>query len=218
MDQVPRHRWLSQSFWPWWHFLPWPVCSSGDDATGTAVDAAAETATEVTEALASSTTTTVPTSSTTQTTFAFPDASPGRDGPVVYQLAPHVPVGQMASIEGPVSIDGKGCLRVGSSGVVWPAGTSWDHETNELVLDGDQRVALGGYVRGGGGYTDSSIVKELEMSSLEFDVGAEVATHTIGCYGTGQVAVVNNFPQAIGPAEPKQEDLHPGAVPNHASG
>ncbi|MEL6982368.1 MAG: hypothetical protein AAFO29_08090 [Actinomycetota bacterium] len=187
----------------------------GDEGDGR--DAAGgRSTTEPTAAAAVTTSSTV--EQTTRQTFDFPAPSPGRDGPIVHHVTEPSPVGYLALIDGRLSIDAGGCLRVAGRGVVWPRDTRWDDSTNEIVLGDGQRVALGDEVRGAGGYADSSIVQELGVSSLEHQLGPVVAAHVQACFGTGEVAVVNNHPGAIGPAEAEPPEAYPGAVPNHESG
>ena len=144
-----------------------------------------------------SSTTIAASTTTTEPSIDFPPSSPGRDGPVVYQLNPASPGGSLASVEGALSIDRKGCLRIGRWGFVWPADTAWNDAASEVVLGDGRRVRIGETLRGAGGYFDSRIIEELEMSVVEFKVGSEVAAHVVACYGSGEVAVANNWAGAI---------------------
>lgn len=103
----------------------------------------------------------------------------------------------MASVQGTLRIDGNGCSRIGYRGVVWPNGTTWDHDSNEVVMGDGRRFAIDEELRGAGGYTSARFVTELEMSGLESQVGAEVADLAEQCYGTSEIAILNNWSGSI---------------------
>lgn len=72
------------------------------------------------------------------------------------------------------------------SAIVWPATTSWDAETEEVVLPIGARVADGEKVEGGGGARDVAWVERM--------LGREAADRLSECFdgSSPEVAVVNN--------------------------
>lgn len=147
--------------------------------------------------------TTVTGAESTQSSAELPASSQGRDGPVIHHVTPPSPTRDMALIQGSLSIDGKGCIRVDSWGVIWPAGTSWDDANDEVVMEDGRRFGLGHAVSGEGEYQDSVGAGDGKQSSLESKVGSTVAAHAVACYGEGQVAVLNNWSGAIGEYVPE---------------
>lgn len=85
------------------------------------------------------------------------DLSGGVDGPVMFVPGPPPKGGQDAAIEGTLTRDGD-CLFVGDEApgsrfaVLWPFGTSWDDQSEEVVLFDGTRIALGATLSAGGGY------------------------------------------------------------------
>jgi len=67
------------------------------------------------------------------------DFSGGVDGPVMFVAGPPTEGGEDAAIEGPLMRDGD-CLFAGDDApgsrfaVLWPFGTSWDDQSEEVVL------------------------------------------------------------------------------------
>lgn len=84
------------------------------------------------------------------------DPTGGVDGPVMYAERIEPGGDQMAAeIVGTLELDGE-CLHATSGGVrypvLWPFGTTWDAETEAVVLPDGVRFAVGDEVHGGGGY------------------------------------------------------------------
>ncbi len=80
-----------------------------------------------------------------------------------------------AIVQGKVSYD-DGCLRLDEYPVVWPHGTTWDNDSDEVVLPG------------GGGYVS---LQNLERGTYGDygDYGAQILQDCVGA--TGEVAVFN---------------------------
>jgi hypothetical protein len=64
-----------------------------------------------------------------------------------------------AEISGPITIDAQGCVRLGERLALWPDGTGWDSEADQLRLPGGALVARGQSVVGGGGEVPGSIAR-----------------------------------------------------------
>jgi len=85
------------------------------------------------------------------------DFAGGVDGPVMFSPGPPTSGGDDALIEGTLVRDGD-CLFVGDGvpgsryAVLWPFGTTWDAETQEVVGPDGTRVPLGSTLSAGGGY------------------------------------------------------------------
>lgn len=71
------------------------------------------------------------------------------DGPVVAVSSPGLP---MALVRGGLNLRGD-CLMLDDAVVFWPAGTSWDAESQSVVFSGDfdGAVSVGSHFEGGGG-------------------------------------------------------------------
>ena len=119
------------------------------------------------------------------------------DGPVVRASFPHDHAGDDAEVGG-VLVLWNGCVvferGAGTEAthlpVIWPAGTSWDPATEEVVLDDGVRVPIGGTVSGGGGYPYAS-----ELDHLD-DAGQRLA-QSCADNEWGEVARFNNNPGEI---------------------
>lgn len=88
----------------------------------------------------------------------------GRTGPIV--VADYSDGAEDARLSGAISWSGDpgDCLTAGfgeTEGVVWPAGTSWDDSTKEIVLLSGDRLAVGDTFTAGGGWhgTDATAAK-----------------------------------------------------------
>ncbi len=77
--------------------------------------------------------------------------------------------------------------------ILWPASTTWNPDTNTVVLPSGQSVAIGDSVYGGGGY--------LSVDDIERLAGKEAAELADRCVDNryGEIAVVNNNDSAIRP-------------------
>lgn len=108
--------------------------------------------------------------------------------------------GEDAEIRGLIEISGD-CLYVSLEEigerypVVWPRGTSWDAETQTIVLVSGESIAAGDAVYGGGGYR--------YVDDIDQWAGPEAGALAVQCVDNvyGEVAVVNNLASGIGPAE-----------------
>lgn len=83
----------------------------------------------------------------------------GRIGPIV--VAAPQDGSEDAEVGGTVTWSGteRDCLNPGwgdAEGVVWPAGTTWDTATSEIVLPDSSRLAVGDQFTFGGGAHDTS--------------------------------------------------------------
>lgn len=93
----------------------------------------------------------------TEESTVVDDFSGGVDGPVMFVAGPPTEGGDDAAIEGPLTRDGD-CLFVGDDApgsryaVLWPFGTSWDDQSEEVVLFDGTRIALGATLSAGGGF------------------------------------------------------------------
>jgi len=178
-------------------------------------DPAAETAeptTSTTLPIIASTTkggspeTTVPLQTTSAPPAVTPradlEANDAVDGPVMrHPKHSDSNEGLTAEVRGVLELDGS-CLYVarddigGRYPIVWPAGTRWDQEKQAVVSPMGESMAIGDEVYGGGGYFYVADVEQIagpQASSL----AADCADNTYG-----EIAVVNNWETAIGPAQP----------------
>ena len=117
----------------------------------------------------------------------YPEAEPGVDG-------------ADAEVRGRLDLDGD-CLYVAALDevgerypVVWPAGTAWDAEAQAVVGPSDERMPVGSEVHGGGGF--------FYLEDVERLLGAEAEALAGRCVDNtdGEIAIVNNSDDAIGPA------------------
>jgi len=107
--------------------------------------------------------------------------------------------GSDAEVRGRLEIEGD-CLYVALDEVgerypiVWPAGTTWDADQRAVVSPTGVSMTVSSDVYGGGGYLDVGEVTGL----LGSEAGALASRCVDNAYG--EVAVVNNADEAIGPA------------------
>lgn len=91
------------------------------------------------------------------------DFSGGVDGPVMFVSGPPTEGGDGAAIEGTLTRDGD-CLFVGDEvpgsrfAVLWPFGTSWDDQSDEVVLLDGTRIPIGATLFAGGGFPSADDV------------------------------------------------------------
>jgi len=174
-----------------WALLPLCLLAAcADDVANTA------TATDSTPARTASTTTSQ--QSSPGTIEAQPaDTGPPADGPVVKysQPAPSQTIAMAAEVAGVLTLDGD-CLYIERDTkrypMVWPYGTTWDAGSTTVMLPSGESIPLGAHLIGGGGY--------LHEVNLRDYVGDQAATIALDCAddATGEVAVVNNYDDAIG--------------------
>ncbi|MFK7919688.1 MAG: hypothetical protein AB8G14_16555 [Ilumatobacter sp.] len=121
------------------------------------------------------------------------------DGPVISYAEPaDSREGMEAEIRGVLELD-QGCLYIDSLEaderypVLWPAGTSWNASDASVRLVSGASVGLGEEVSGVGGY--------LPADTLAAVARSEAAQALTECVDNefGEVAVVNNTDDAIGP-------------------
>lgn len=104
------------------------------------------------------------------------DFAGGVDGPVMFAPGPATEGGDDALIEGVLVLDGD-CLFVGDGApgarfaVVWPFGTTWDADAEEVVGPDGIRIPLGSTLSAGGGYGSPETLEHL----LDDDALAERA-------------------------------------------
>ncbi|MGI9612463.1 MAG: hypothetical protein ACR2QO_06120 [Acidimicrobiales bacterium] len=134
--------------------------------------------------------------------FTGPQPKPGEltaglDGPVVRHRQPVAIGGEDAALGGTLVLDGD-CLYLGSPNgvgdrypVVWPSQTTWDAETQSVVLPSGHAVAIGESVSGGGGFHG--------LESVLATSGAEAEALVSNCLDNtfDEIAIINNFPDAI---------------------
>ncbi len=118
----------------------------------TASDGAGAPPSTVQSSAGSSTTTATP-----PTTSIGVDFAGGTDGPVMFAPGPPADGGEDALIQGVLVRDGD-CLFVGDGApgariaVLWPFGTSWDADADEVVAPDGTRIPVGSVFSAGGGY------------------------------------------------------------------
>ncbi len=103
-----------------------------------------------------------------------------------------------AEVRGVLELDGE-CLYVALDEVgerypvVWPAGTRWDADAQEVVTPQGESMGVGDEVYGGGGY--------LYVEDVERIAGSQASALAAECVDNayGEIAVVNNSDTAIGP-------------------
>lgn len=122
------------------------------------------------------------------------DEQGGVDGPVMYAPRRDADVMQQALTEGRLARQGD-CLFMESGGeaayplrylLLWPNGTYWDRDTQEVVVPGGVRVPLGAQVSADGGYL---AVDDLAGTRQHPDVVARARDCTAGS-GSTEVAYV----------------------------
>ena len=140
-----------------------------------------------------------------------PDDSPGTDaegervdhpagnldGPVIRASSPYDHAGDDAEVSGVLVLWNDCVVFERGAGdetthlpIIWPAGTSWDPSTEEVVLDDGKRVPIGGTVSGGGGYPYASGLHHL-------DEAAQRQAQACADNEWGEVARFNNNPGEI---------------------
>lgn len=104
-----------------------------------------------------------------------------------------------AEVRGVLELDGA-CLyaavEIGERyPIVWPAGTRWDEQNQAVVSPVGESMAIGDEVYGGGGY--------LYVADVNRIAGPRASSLAADCVDNtyGEIAVVNNFDDAIGPAQ-----------------
>ena len=108
--------------------------------------------------------------------------------------------GESAEVRGRIELD-DGCLYVALDEiderfpVVWPAGTSWDAESESVVSPSGRRMPVGSDVYGGGGYR--------YVDDVGRTLGGDAEALAGRCVDNpyGEIAFVNNGDEAIAPAE-----------------
>lgn len=99
-------------------------------------------------------------------TSLAPDFAGGVDGPVMFVPGPPTDGGEDALIEGVLVRDGD-CLFVGDGApgtrfaVLWPFGTAWDEDAQEVVTADGTRIPLGSTLSAGGGYGSPEMLQHL---------------------------------------------------------
>jgi hypothetical protein len=124
------------------------------------------------------------------------------DGPVMrYPESASNNEGEDAEVRGRLELDADDCLYVALDDagerypVVWPAGTTWDAESESVISPSGARMPVGSEVYGGGGY---HYVDDVGRS-----LGADAEERAARCVDNtyGEIAFVNNGDDGIGPAE-----------------
>lgn len=123
------------------------------------------------------------------------------DGPVMrYPESASNDGGEDAEVRGRLELEDE-CLYVALDEVdqrypvVWPAGTTWDADSETVISPSGARMPVGSDVYGGGGYR--------YVDDVGRTLGADAEARAAGCVDNsyGEVAFVNNGDDAIGPAE-----------------
>lgn len=105
-----------------------------------------------------------------------PDFAGGVDGPVMFAPGPPSQGGDDALIEGALVRDGD-CLFAGGGtpgarfAVLWPFGTTWDDDAQEVIAPDGTRIPVGSTFSAGGGYGSPETLQQL----LDTDALAERA-------------------------------------------
>jgi hypothetical protein len=105
-------------------------------------------------------------SESSATTSITPDFPGGIDGPVMFAPGPPMEGGQDALIEGVLVRDGD-CLFVGDRApgtryaILWPFGTAWDDDAQEVIAPDGTRIPLGSILSAGGGYRSPETLQRL---------------------------------------------------------
>ena len=98
-------------------------------------------------------------------------STPQVDGPLIISLDRND--AQDAGIGGVVAIEDDGCVTVDGFVVAWPPGTSWDEESQLIVLPDGSRIGDGDSVAGSGGAN--------EGDALRFSLGEEALAEAERC-------------------------------------
>ena len=123
------------------------------------------------------------------------------DGPVMrYPESASSAEGEDAEVRGRLELEGD-CLYVALDEVgerypvVWPAGSSWDADSESVISPSGATMPVGSEVYGGGGYH--------YVDDVGRTLGAEAEERAARCVDNtyGEIAFVNNGDDAIGPAE-----------------
>lgn len=141
---------------------------------------------------------------TTPTVEQIPTTDPDEmetvDGPVMrYPVRSNDEDGMAAEVRG-VLVFEAGCLYLALDEiderypVLWPAATAWDADREVVVLPTGDEIAVGGLAYGGGGYFGVDRIEDVAGSGA-----AELAERCVD-NDFGEIAVVNNYDTAIGPA------------------
>lgn len=112
------------------------------------------------------------------------------DGPLLVSAAPGISRSGMAAIvRGEIGFD-DGCMTLDATPVVWPHGTEWDDDSDEVVLPNGQRASDGDAVTGGGGWVRVEWFTSGERHYGSY--GEEGERLLVDCAGpTGEVAFFN---------------------------
>jgi hypothetical protein len=122
------------------------------------------------------------------------------DGPVMrYPNRSFSADGMGAEIAGLLELE-NGCLYVVPPEgierfpILWPAGTRWNADTQVVITPGGVELGVGDGIRGGGGY--------LYVDDVHRLAGDDAAALAERCADNifGEIAVVNNQRDAMGPA------------------
>lgn len=65
-----------------------------------------------------------------------------------------------ACVEGLLTHDG-GCIGLGDRATIWPEGTAWDEQAQQLRLPSGESALIGDRISGGGGFLSVSHVRAL---------------------------------------------------------
>lgn len=123
------------------------------------------------------------------------------DGPVMrHPKRSDSEEGLAAEVRGVLELEGA-CLYVARDEIgerypiLWPAGTRWDEQNEAVISPVGESMAIGDEVYGGGGY--------FYVDDVEGIAGPQASSLAADCVDNthGEVAVVNNYDTAIGPAQ-----------------
>lgn len=90
--------------------------------------------------------------------------------------------------------DDQDCLNAGfgdEEGLVWPAGTTWDPDTNEVVLPNNMRLAVGDRFAFSGGGHDTRSVPATDMPTFGLTIQVYEAARACGCTSVQYVQEAN---------------------------